>query len=82
MQNQLLSHPKDSAEQLKNQNWDRINKWAIKLGNVTIAKYIIDGNPRYIRWEGDKMSGIFDSSDAAKGIDSAENESGYGGITE
>jgi hypothetical protein len=72
----------DSTDKMKNQNWERIGEWAIKRGNVTISKAIADGVPRYIRWEGDKMSGIFDSSDAAKGIDSAENESGYERITE
>jgi hypothetical protein len=60
-----MSQAKDSAEPLKSQNWERINKWAMKLGNVTIAKYIVCGQARYIRWEGDKMAGIFDSAEEA-----------------
>jgi len=39
----------------------------MKLGNVTIAKYMVCGQARYIRWEGDKMAGIFDSAEEAMG---------------
>lgn len=46
--------------------WERINKWSMKLGNVTVAKYMVGETPRYIRWEGDKMAGIFDSAEEAK----------------
>jgi hypothetical protein len=54
----------DTTEQ-----WERISKWAMKFRTVTIAKYMVCGQARYIRWEGDRIAGIFDSADAAKGID-------------
>jgi hypothetical protein len=49
----------------------------MKRGTVTIAKYMVDGIPRYIRWDGDKMAGIFESAEEAKDNDQGKGPGGF-----
>jgi hypothetical protein len=60
-----MNQANDCADPPKSQSWQRQGEWSMVCGDVTISKYIVGGVQRYVRWEGNRMAGIFDSFDDA-----------------
>lgn len=46
--------------------WLRVDKYAIRRGNQSIAKVYVDGCTLYELWNGDAYGGHFNDADEAK----------------
>lgn len=41
--------------------WQPLGKWAMVKGEKTVAKYVTNGRPVYVRYDGDKRVGQYGS---------------------
>lgn len=47
--------------------WKKLSDYAIQSGQYTISKAIVGDLEKFTLWEGEKMVGIFESAEEAKG---------------
>ncbi|SEN71763.1 hypothetical protein SAMN05216404_106177 [Nitrosospira multiformis] len=47
-------------------NWRKLSPYAIACEPYTISKALVNGEPRYTLWEGERMVGIFRTPEEAK----------------